>query len=911
MTLSAGDRLATFEIVAALGAGGMGEVYRARDLKLGRDVAIKVLPVAFVTDPERLGRFQREAQLLAALNHPHIASIFGLEESGETTFLAMELVEGESLAERVSAGALGVDESLSIARQIGQALAAAHDKGIIHRDLKPANVMLTSDGRVKVLDFGLAKMLETPAGAISATLSPTLSVQATMAGTILGTAAYMSPEQARGRAVDKRTDIWAFGCVLYEMLTGRRAFEGDDITDTIAAVVRGEPNWSAIPLETPTRVVDIVRRCLTKDPARRFADISVPLFLLNEDVPSSPATATAAPQDPPPLWKRVAPIAAAVLLTAAIAASAAWMLRPGPASPPVVTRFTVTLPQGQQFTNTGRQIVDISRDGSQILYVAQQRLFLRGMGDLEPHFVPGSDLGGSIINPVLSPDGREIAFWYGPDNTIKRIAATGGAAVLVCATTPIFGMRWENEGLVFGQGGREIARVSPSGGTPEVIAKVADGESASSPQLLPGGRGLLFSLKKTADLWDKGQVVVQTADGSRKVLINGGADGRYVATGHLVYAVSGVLMAVPFDLKRLEVTGGAVAIVEGVRRAVTIPNGTATAQFSVATNGSLVYAPGPVKNNGEVGDRRLAIFDGKGGVEPLNMPLGVYTALRASRDGRTVAYESGDVNIAVNVWVMDLDGKSAPRRLTFSGQNRAPVWSPDGQSIAFQSDHEGDLAIYRQRADGSSAAAERLTKPEKGIAHIPQSWSPDGAQLLFTVANTRDYTLQRLTIADRKASEIPDIRSAIPIEASFSPDGRWFVYQTRERISDSGAPTQIFVQPFPPTGAKYLVPQTGGHPFWSAKGDRLMINVTSQRSVSVGIVTSPRVSFSPAVEFSRTGRIEPNPSLGRRGADALPDGRIIGVTANANGATLDATTDQIIVVSNWFDELRARVPSSR
>ena len=910
MPLSAGDRLATFEIVAALGAGGMGEVYRARDLKLGRDVAIKVLPAAFVTDPERVGRFQREAQLLAALNHPHIASVFGLEESGETTFLAMELVDGESLADRVRAGALGLDESLSIASQIGEALAAAHEKGIIHRDLKPANVMLTSDGRVKVLDFGLAKMLETPAAAVSATLSPTLSVQATMAGIVLGTAGYMSPEQARGRAVDKRTDIWAFGCVLYEMLTGRRAFQGDDITDTIAAVVRSEPNWNALSSEAPARIVDIVKRCLAKDPGRRFNDISVPLFLLTEDVPAPPPTAIAAQPKRPPLWKRVAPIAAAVLLTAVIAASAAWMLRPA-ASSPVVTRFTVELPQGQLFTNTGRQIVDISRDGSQILYVANQRLFLRGMGDLEPHFIPGSDLGGSLINPVLSPDGREIAFWFGPDNTIKRIAATGGAAVLVSPTAPIFGMRWENEGLVFGQGGREIARVSPSGGTPEVIAQVADGESASSPQLLPGGRGLLFSIKKTADLWDKGQVVVQTPDGNRKVLINGGADGRYVATGHLVYAVSGVLMAVPLDLERLEVTGGAVPIVEGVRRAATIPNGTATAQFSVATNGSLVYAPGPVKANGEVGDRRLAIFDGKGGVEPLNMPRGVYTAPRASRDGRTVAYESGDVNIAVNVWLLDLDGKSAARRLTFSGQNRAPIWSPDGQWIAFQSDREGDLAIYRQRADGSSATADRLTRPEKGLAHIPQSWSPDGAQLLFTVANTRDFTLQRLALADGKASEIPDIRSAIPIEASFSPDGRWFVYQTRERISDSGTPLQMFVQPFPPTGVKYLVPQTAGHPFWSAKGDRLMMNVSIERSMSVGIVTSPQVSFSPAVEFSRTGRIEPNPSLSRRGADALPDGRIIGVTANAQGATLDATPDQIVVVSNWFDELRARVPTSR
>src|SRR5688572_28977323 len=655
MALSAGHRLATFEILAALGAGGMGEVYRARDLKLGRDVAIKVLPVAFLTDPERRGRFQREAQLLAALNHPHIASVFGLEESGETTFLAMELVEGESLADRVQAGALGPDESLQIARQIGEALAAAHDKGIIHRDLKPANVMLTSDGRVKVLDFGLAKMLEGPAGAISATLSPTLSLQATMAGTILGTAAYMSPEQARGRAVDKRTDIWAFGCVLYEMLTGRRAFEGDDVTDTIAAVVRGEPNWSAIPPETPMRVVDVARRCLVKDPGRRFADISVPLFLLGEDVPAPPAAAER--HDRPSLWKRAAPIAAAVLLTAAVAAGVARMLRPAPASPSVVTRFTMPLPQGQQFTNTGRQIVDISRDGSQVVYVANQRLYLRGMGDLEARLVPGGDLGGNILNPVLSPDGREVAFWYGPDTTIRRVAAAGGAAVVVASTPVIFGMRWDDEGLVFGgAGGREIARVSPAGGTPEVIAKVGEGELASSPQLLPGGRGVLFSIRKSADVWDRGQIVVQTRDGTRKVLVNGGADGRYAASGHLLYAVAGVLMAVPFDLERLEVTGGAVPVVEGIRRASLAGTGTATAQFSVATNGSLVFVPGPARPAGEMGDRRLAIYDGKGGIEPLNMPLGSYQAPRVSRDGRTVAFENGD-ETAINIWVLDLDGK--------------------------------------------------------------------------------------------------------------------------------------------------------------------------------------------------------------------------------------------------------------
>jgi serine/threonine-protein kinase len=900
MSLMPGSRLGHYEILSALGAGGMGEVYRARDTKLNRDVALKILPEAFTLDGDRIARFRREAQVLASLNHPSIAAIYGFEDSGSTHALVLELVEGPTLADRIAKGPIPLDEALPIARQIAEALEAAHEQGIIHRDLKPANIKVRDDGTVKVLDFGLAKAME-PASAMSPALtaSPTITTPAQMTGVgmILGTAAYMSPEQAKGRPADKRSDVWAFGCVLYEMLTSTRAFEGEDVSDTLANVLKSEPDWNALPANLPQDVRTIIVRCLRKDRRQRFADIAVPLFFMNETSGTAlPVAAIAARRS---FWRRAVPFAAVAVLTGAIVAAAAWTLRPSAPSP-MVTRFSVQLPAGQTFTNPGRQFVALSPDGANLVYVANARLYLRSMSDLEAHVIAGSDVFNGLNNPVFSPDGQTVAF-YAADFTLKRLAVAGGVAVTICPADIPFGVSWGDGGIVFGQGAKGIFRVSPNGGRPEVIATVNPDQVASSPQMLSGGRAVLFSVKNVTDVWDKGQIVVQSlGSGARKRLVDGGSDGRYLPTGHLAYALSGVLLAVPFDLDRLAVSAGPVAVVEGVRRATTGTDGAPTAQFGYGANGSLVYVPGPAKLT--AGDRDLVLFDGKGGVQPLKLPPGAYTAPRVSPDGHAVAFVNEDDKEAT-VWVYDLSGSSAARRLTFGGNSRAPIWSADGQWIAFQSDREGDLAIFRQRADGSGTA-ERLTKPQAGTTHTPQAWSPDGTRILFTVKENQEFRLGMMDMKDRRTAAFGDVRSTVPTEASFSPDGRWVAYQSRENLGDTVAGTQVFVRPFPATETKYLVPQVGGHPYWSRKGDLLILNVGTSRSMAIGVTLTPSVEFGRPQEFSRVGRYEASPFASRRNVDAMPDGRFVGVTESGGAAT-----PRIEVVLNWFEELKQRVPS--
>jgi eukaryotic-like serine/threonine-protein kinase len=914
MPLSPGSRIGSYEIVSMLGAGGMGEVYRARDSKLKREVAIKVLPDVLAGDPDRLARFQREAELLATLNHPNIAAVYGLEDQGSARAIILELIEGATLEEQIRKGPIAMDEALRIARQIVDALEAAHDRGVIHRDLKPANIKVTPDGNVKVLDFGLAKMLESEAQASALSMSPTISLHATYAGVILGTAAYMSPEQARGKLVDRRTDIWAFGCVVFEMLTGKRVFDpaGDTVSDAVAAVLTQEPDWRALPAATPPHIVGLLRRCLQKDARKRLPHIGVARLDIDEGPPVSLSPASAA-SSARPIWRRALPVAMAVLLTTAVAGASWWRFRSGPA-PQAVTRFTVTLPEGQGFTSGGRQIIGISPDGRQIVYVANFRLYLRAMADLEARLIGGPDSGTAVTNPVFSPDGASIAFYSG-DNTIKRIAATGGAAMTLGSFTNPMGMSWGPDGILLGQPPQGILRVPPGGGTPEVIVKAKDDEILYGPQMLPGGNVVLFTVAKARSgtsvaVWDKAQVVVQRLpSGDRKMLFEGGSDARYLPSGHIVYTVGGIVFAVPFDVEHLSIAGVPVSVVEGVARSAGAA--TAATQLSVSANGTLAFLPGPVALNGD--GRELVIFDRKGAGTPLNVPPANIQHPRVSPDGKRVAFFIENDKESV-VWTYELSGSTAMRRITFGGNSRFPIWSADGQYIAFQSDREGDAGIFRQRADGAGTA-ERLTKADSGTTHIPESWSPKGDGLLFRASKGGRNLLMFYAMKDNQASPFGAVAAGAPTDARFSPDGRWVAYESGEL---AGSGRSINVQPFPATGATYQLPvvEVGGyrHPTWSADGRELFYMIGGMiRFLSAGITTQPAFAFGNPVRLGKPRSWLDNFDDNTTQYDVMPDGqhfiaRVVPGTLAQAGAE-QAVKTPIQVVVNWFEELKQRVPA--
>jgi serine/threonine-protein kinase len=496
MPLGPGSRIGPYEVTALLGEGGMGKVWRARHSGLKRDDALKVLPDEFAADPDRLARFQREAQVLASLNHPNIAHVYGLEQADGVQALVMELVEGPTLADRIAQGPTALDEALPIAKQIAEALEAAHEQGIIHRDLKPANIKLRPDGAVKVLDFGLAKAMEPTAGSSpNMSMSPTITTPAmTQAGMILGTAAYMSPEQARGKGVDKRADIWAFGAVLFEMLTGRRAFEDEDISMTLSKVLQREPDFDALPPSVPTRVSQALRVCLRKDPKQRVSDIrDVRLALEGAFETTVPGTAAPAPAaQPRPLWRRAVPLVVAAVVASAMVGAAAWMLRP-PAPPSPVTRFALALGEGQQFTVDNNQLLAVSPDGTRLVYAANAQLYLRSMSDLEARPIPGTQETASPYAPVFAPDSQSIAFYSSMDDAIKKIAISGGAVVRLgpapAGENSLGRMNWDANGIVFYQAGIGIMRVSANGGQPDVLVSVRDGEVMHGPQVLPGESG--------------------------------------------------------------------------------------------------------------------------------------------------------------------------------------------------------------------------------------------------------------------------------------------------------------------------------------------------------------------------------------------------------------------------------------
>jgi serine/threonine-protein kinase len=915
LSLGPGTRLGPYEVIAQIGAGGMGEVYRARDTKLNRDVALKVLPEAFAADSDRLARFKREAQVLASLNDPHIAAIYGFEDSGSTHALVLELVEGPTLADRIARGPLAVDEAIAIAKQIAEALEAAHEQGIIHRDLKPANIKVRDDGTVKVLDFGLAKAME-PASAISPmmTNSPTITTPAmvTGVGTLLGTAAYMSPEQAKGRPADKRSDVWAFGCVLYEMLTGKRAFEGEDVSDTLANVLKGEPDWNVLPKSLPSAVHLLIRRCLTKDRQQRIADMAVAQFVIAEPVSFVAFDAPADSSARRPRWVSSVILTGAIVLTAIVASVVAWRVKPQVGQQ--VVRFSIVSTKDDPLANAGRQLVAISPDGTQVVYATsgRSRLFLRSLSTNEGHAIPGTE-GRGVHSPAFSPDGHELVYF--DNGTLKRVAVSGGAPVPVCAPFAPFGVTWDASGVIFGQGRRGIFRCSPNGGMPEQLITVRQDEFAHGPQLLPDGDHLLFTIAKadnTQTQWDRAQIVVQSLkSGQRTLIVNNGSDGRYLPTGHLLYAVGGVAMAIAFDPDRLKTSGAAVSVISGVARA----RGAATgmSHMAVASSGTLVYVPGPPDPTVNLHQLALATQDGV--VTALKVPPGPYTHVRASHDGKQLAVGSDDGKEA-SVWIYDLSETTAIRRLTLEGRNRFPIWSPSNQQrIAFQSDRDGDFAIFTQLTNGTGPV-ERLTKPQKGERHFPGSWSTDGKHLAFTVEKEGEgYSLWILSLPDRKTTRFGQVSSIEPIEPVFSPDDRWIAYTSVSAESAGRAFTQnrgVFIEPFPWTGSRYQAPklQIDFHPLWSA--DRRWLFYT--RTAASGELTAVPVSLGPDVKFGTPDLIRATVTGDRlsnesRAFDVLPDGRFAGLTT-VGGVSVGANPElRLDFALNWFEELKQRVPS--
>jgi serine/threonine-protein kinase len=886
--------------VSLLGEGGMGQVYCGHDTKLNRDVALKILPEAFTLDGDRIARFRREAQVLASLNHPHIAHIYGFEDSDSTHAIVLELVEGPTLADRIAKGPLPLDEALPIARQIAEALEAAHEQGIIHRDLKPANIKVRDDGTVKVLDFGLAKALE-PASALRpmTTAAPTITTpaQVTGVGMILGTAAYLSPEQAKGRPADRRSDVWAFGCVLFEMITGRRAFSGDDFSEVVANILKTEPDWNAGPQSMPRRVRRLLQRTLDKNPATRVSHASALRFELDEMLRGeSESVAPIVPRRS--RWVRALPAMTAALAGAlALGIPLSYVGRPRLVSAPPV-RLSIPI----DTLTVGWESLAISSDGRRIAYVGGAHVYVRDLGSFDTTTVVESPEGqGFVMTPAFSPDGEWLAFYSISDGALKRVSIRGGTPITIMKSDDVAnGIRWDGDDLLWMPSGRRIVRVSSRGGPPRTIVTLPADEEGYGPQMLPDGDHVLFTTHTRGAEWSTGRVIAQSLrSGERKVLVEGGQAARYVPSGHLVYAAGGGLFAVALDTARLEVKGAAMPVVDGVMIPGDLTGGSPGALFAVADTGTLVYIPGKTFTGSDI-----AVVGQDGVPKPLGLPSSTYKHIRVSPEGRRIAFTIEENNETA-VYVYDLDGHTSPRRLTFGSNNRDPEWSADGTRLTFSSDRDQHPGLFSQRVDGTTAA-ERLTMAEPETIQSPESWSPHDEWLLYTVAHNEKLTLWTLSARDKTARRLNDVESSTPTGATFSPDGRWVAYATDNTL---------FVQPFPPTGARYQISKANGghHPIWSKDGRQLWWEAGPGQLVAVPVVTQATFGFAAQVSTpaGRFGSVEPARARNR---DLLPDGRWVTAvrpdadsTGSVNGRI--ATGREMHVVLNWFTELQQRVPT--
>jgi hypothetical protein len=825
LALISGTRVGVYEVTAPIGEGGMGQVYRARDTKLNRDVALKILPDAFASDPDRLARFTREAQTLASLNHSNIGTIYGIEESGDVRALVMELVEGEDLSMRIARGAIPLDETVPIARQITDALEAAHEHGIIHRDLKPANIKLRPDGTVKVLDFGLAKAME-PASAMSvnAMTSPTLSIHATQAGIILGTAAYMSPEQAVGKPVDKRSDLWALGVVLMEMLTGRPVFTGETVSHVLAAVLRAEPDWSALPANTPTPIRRLLRRCLEKDRKRRLADAADARLEIDDALAPIGDASTVRVAMPEAAWRRALPWASTGALAAGLAVVLGLWAPWRPAATPRITRMTITPsgPAALTITGVDRDLA-LSPDGTHVVYVGNSgtQLLVRALEALEPVAIAsGNNLGG----PFVSPDGQWVGFFENV-TTLRKVAITGGPAITLTSVDGIpRGATWATDDTIIfatSNPATGLQRVSAAGGTPEVLTRPDRAQSEANhlwPEVLSGSRAVLFTITSQTGGLETAQVAARDLrTGTQKVLLRGGSHGRYVASGlarrslgevgHLVYVAAGTLRAIPFDPTRLETHGTPLPVLP---RLITTPYGAG--DFAVATDGTFVYADAP--GNLAANARTLVWVDRTGKEEPIAAPPRAYQHPRLSPDGTRVALFSLDQEN--DLWIWDLRRARLTRLTLDPSQDFFPLWTPNGKRIVFTSNRGGQNNLWWQAADGNGTA-ERLTTSSN--TRLVTGITPDGTVVLFfEVTPTMGRDLMQLAL-DGTRRVTPLLQTKFDeLNGIVSPDGRWLAYE-----SNSSGSFEIYVQPFPNVGGGQRQVSTAGgrQPLWARSGKEL------------------------------------------------------------------------------------------
>jgi eukaryotic-like serine/threonine-protein kinase len=896
--LAPGTRVGAYDILSALGAGGMGEVYRARDTKLNRGVAIKVLLPAVANDPDRLARFSREAQVLASLNHPNIAHIHGLEESGGVTALVMELVEGEDLSQRIARGPIPLDEALPIARQIAEALEAAHDHGIIHRDLKPANIKVRPDSTVKVLDFGLAKAIDpAPGSSMTAANSPTLSIHATQAGIILGTAAYMSPEQARGKAVDKRTDIWALGCVLFEMLTGTRAFPGDDATDTIVAVVTKEPDWAALPPPVPLIIRKLLRRSLEKDPKKRL-DSAAGVRLEIDEALQSP---TGTEQDgqfhraaaPARRRERVAWAAAAVLAVTLLAGSVVAVMRlTEPAAPATPVGFTVDAPLGTTFItpqSTGQPWLAVSPDGRTLAFVAlapdgRQQLWLRSLASASASLLRGTD---DARAPFWSPDSRFVAFFA--QGKLKYVDARGGAAQVIADAPRGAGGSWGRDNVVVFNRyapGAALDKVSVGGNGDTAAVTTIDPSkgqfSHAWPDFLPDGRHFLFAVTRAAET----ETWIGSVDGAApQFLFKSEAGARYAAPGYLVFVAQGLLMARPFDADAKRFTGEPFKVDDA-------PGGSnsATSYAAVAPSaaGVLAYGTSPVA------DQQLVWRDRDGRkVGELKLPFDARSP-SLSPDGSTVAFNRRLPQAGVAVWLFDLN-RGLPIRLTLESSASHGVWSPDGKFVAFSSfTSERRDVIHRKLANGSGAEEIVLDRERS----LPTDWSRDGKFILFHATHDDPAGGMNLWMVPLGGGKPVALLNTpfTEVQGVLSPDMKWLAY-----AADESGVMEVYVQPFPPTGVKRLVSRGGGaEPRWRADGRELFYASADRRLMAVPVSPSPAFEAGlPNALFVMDTRDLTAPFAQRRYAPT-PDGRRFLI---AEPVTAGASSP-ITVLVNWAAMVR-------